>query len=100
MIRRGLKVIAVLVTVAAITAGTFAAGYAVTWHIMSMAPQENRTRTLDTVRAVCDLAFDNQSDAQFATCYAAQSASDTEYICAANAASHLNCNIEDKQGEK
>lgn len=72
-------------------------GYWVTYYIMCMAPQENRTRTLEVVRIVCDDAFDNQNAATWSVCYKVQERANAEYNCPGTAVASSQCQIEDKE---
>ena len=69
----------------------------VTYHILSTAPQENTSRLLHTVKAVCDYSRDIHSTYAEEQCGVAQDESQTEYICPAYTAPTTQCTVEDKR---
>lgn len=69
----------------------FTASYLFVYALFSIAPQENAKRVEQTVQAVCDYAQSVTTKDALQSCYAAENASNTEYIC-----SYTNCHVEEK----
>lgn len=84
-------IVAALVTLTII----FMVGYGLAYFFMSVAPQENTRRVLDTVQAVCDYSRGIDSGEAEEACGIALDTSNTDYRCPSYDAPTQQCVVVD-----